>query len=192
MIGVTNEFLRQLQPEMQIIHKTARDLFLKRFAELESIITNPVDYARVALTIGNEAAVENLSQKLSWLSGTSVLSVTVAFSAAYGQMLGSEEFAKLQRACSEILWLDEKCQLLLKFLESRMHVIAPNTMALLGASLCAKIISAAGGIVELSRTPASNIQVLGSQKKALHGFSTANLGLHRGHIGEAPMVTNAP
>ena len=61
LIGATNEFLRQLQPEIQTIHKTARDLFLKRFAELESIITNPVDYARVVLTIGNEPAVETLS-----------------------------------------------------------------------------------------------------------------------------------
>ena len=73
-----------------------------------------------------------------------------------------------------------------------MHVIAPNTMALLGASLCAKMISAAGGITELARTPASNIQVLGNQRKALHGFSTSSLGLHRGHLGEAPMVIKAP
>lgn len=55
-----------------------------------------------------------------------------------------------------------------------MHIIAPNTMALVGATTCAKLISAAGGLIELSRTPAGNIQVLGSQKKALHGFSTAN------------------
>ena len=142
---------------MQSVHKTARDFFLKHFAELESIITNPVDYARVVLTIGNDSAVENLSQKLKWLSATSVLSVTVAFSAADGQQLSADEFSKLRRACEEILWLDEQCQLLLEFLESRMHVIAPNTMALLGASLCAKMISAAGGITELSRTPASNI-----------------------------------
>ena len=139
------------------MHKTARDLFLKRFAELESIITNPVDYARVVLTIGNDAAVENLSQKLSWLSATSVLSVTVAFSAAEGELLAESEYGELRRACEEILWLDSQCQLLLSFLEQRMHVIAPNTMALLGASLCAKMISAAGGIIELSRTPACNI-----------------------------------
>ena len=73
-----------------------------------------------------------------------------------------------------------------------MNVVAPNTMALLGATLTAKMISAAGGIVELSRTPASNILVLGSQRKALHGFSTQSLGLHRGHLGESSMVTNAP
>ena len=61
MIGGTNEFLRQLHPEMQTVHKTARDLFLRRFAELESIIINPVDYARVVQTIGNERVIENLS-----------------------------------------------------------------------------------------------------------------------------------
>jgi len=87
MIGATNEFLRQLHPEMQTVHKTARDLFLKRFGELESIITNPVDYARVVLTIGNDETIENLSQKLNWLTATSVLSVMVAFSAAEGVRL---------------------------------------------------------------------------------------------------------
>ena len=70
---------------MQIVHKTARDLFQMRFAELESIIINPVDYARVVLTIGNGNTVENMSGKLSWLSATSVLSVTVAFSTASNQ-----------------------------------------------------------------------------------------------------------
>ena len=82
---------------------------MKRFAELESIITNPVDYARVVLTIGNEFAVENLSQKLNWLTATSVLSVTVAFSAAEGQTLHENEFAQLTRASEEILWLDDQC-----------------------------------------------------------------------------------
>ena len=94
---------------MQNVHKTARDIFLKRFAELESIITNPVDYARVVLTIGNDQAIENLSQKLNWLSATSVLSVTVAFSAAESQLLSKDEFTKLVRACEEVLWLDEQC-----------------------------------------------------------------------------------
>lgn len=95
------------------MHKTARDLFMRRFAELESIIINPVDYARVVLTIGNGNVVENLSQKLNWLSATSVLSVTVAFSTATNETLSADDYAKLKRACSEILWLDEQCQLLL-------------------------------------------------------------------------------
>ena len=72
-----------------------------------------MDYARVVLTIGNDKSIENLSQKLNWLSATSVLSVTVAFSAAEGHTLAPDQFLKLRRACEDVLWLDDQCQLLL-------------------------------------------------------------------------------
>lgn len=39
------------------VHKTARDGFMARFPELESIILNPVDYCRAVLAIGNEEEV---------------------------------------------------------------------------------------------------------------------------------------
>jgi len=175
-----------------LVHKTARDAFLKRFAELESIIMNPVDYAKAVLAIGNSEHIEALDQRLSWLPNTAVMSVTVALSASSNASLNKHEYEVVERACHEIIFLED-CRLkLLDFLERMMHIIAPNTAAIVGASVCAKLISSAGGIVELSRTPACNIQVLGSQKKALHGFSTASASLHRGHIGEVEMVTKAP
>ena len=52
--------------------------------------------------------------------------------------------------------------------------------------------SAAGGISELSKIPASNIQVIGSEKKALNGMSAAQAGIHRGFLNELEMVKNAP
>ena len=106
LIGATTEFQRMLHPELQSLHKTARDLFLPRFPELESIILNPVDYAKVVLAIGNEPKVEALGAKLGFLSSTAVLSVTVAFSAARGELLAAPSQAKLTRVCEEILWLD--------------------------------------------------------------------------------------
>lgn len=71
---------------------------------------------------------------------------------------------------------------MLNYLENRMMLIAPNVSAIVGTRVAAKLIAAAGGIKELSVIPAGNIQVLGSQKKALHGMSTASANLHRGHI----------
>ena len=38
-----------------------------------------------------------------------------------------------------------------------MILLAPNTTNLIGATVCAKIIAAAGGLYELSVTPACNI-----------------------------------
>ena len=92
------------------MHKTARDLFQERFPELESIVLDPVHYARVVQAIGNSDRVDNsqLSTKLAgWLSNTAVMSVTVAFSASPGSTLSRKDFLEVERACDEIIFLDE-------------------------------------------------------------------------------------
>lgn len=75
--------------------------------------------------------------------------------------------------CDELIWLEETRQKLLAFLTEQMKVVAPNTCALVGPTVCAKLIAAAGGLTELSLTPACNIQVLGSERKVMNGLSTA-------------------
>ena len=77
---------------------------------------------------------------------------------------------------------------MLLFLESTMTVIAPNVCEIIGAKCTSKLISAAGGIVELSKIPASNILVIGAEKKVLNGLSAANAGIHRGFLSELDMV----
>jgi U4/U6 small nuclear ribonucleoprotein PRP31 len=54
-----------------------------------------------------------------------------------------------------------------------MSGLAPNLSALLGAALAAKLITAAGGLLNLARMPAQNIMLVGSQKKALLGMSSS-------------------
>ena len=89
------------------MHKIARDLNFERFPELESIIMNPRDYAKVVLVIGNEQGEANFSGKLSWLSNTEVLSVTMAFAAANTTQLSQDKYMSLQAACKEIIWIEE-------------------------------------------------------------------------------------
>eukprot|EP00351_Strombidinopsis_sp_SopsisLIS2011_P002527 CAMPEP_0116880284 /NCGR_PEP_ID=MMETSP0463-20121206/12193_1 /TAXON_ID=181622 /ORGANISM="Strombidinopsis sp, Strain SopsisLIS2011" /LENGTH=70 /DNA_ID=CAMNT_0004530669 /DNA_START=425 /DNA_END=637 /DNA_ORIENTATION=+ len=67
------------------VHKLLRDLYHLRFAELESIITNSVDYAKAVKIIGNNVDVSNFSNQLTGLvSNTTAMSLTVAFSATQG------------------------------------------------------------------------------------------------------------
>ena len=77
---------------------------------------------------------------------------------------------------------------MLLYLESTMTIIAPNICEIIGAKCASKLISAAGGIVELSKIPASNILVLGSEKKVLNGLSAAQAGIHRGFLNDLDMV----
>jgi U4/U6 small nuclear ribonucleoprotein PRP31 len=73
-----------------------------------------------------------------------------------------------------------------------MHIIAPNVTEIIGPKVTSKLVSAAGGIEELSRIPACNVLVIGSERKALNGLSAAQAGIHRGYLYDLEMVKNAP
>jgi U4/U6 small nuclear ribonucleoprotein PRP31 len=53
--------------------------------------------------------------------------------------------------------LDKNKIEILMFLETKMHMVAPNICEIIGPKVASKLISAAGGIDELSKIPASNI-----------------------------------
>lgn len=72
-------------------------------------------------------------------------------------MLTNSAWEAVDLLCDEIIVLEDAKTKLLDFLKSMMHVVAPNTAALVGASVCAKLIASAGSLLDLSRTPACNI-----------------------------------
>lgn len=52
-----------------------------------------------------------------------------------------------------------------------MQLVAPNLCELVGSLIASKLISAAGGLKELSSMPACNIQVMGGQRTAQIGLN---------------------
>ena len=46
-----------------------------------------------------------------------------------------------------------------RFVESRMHQIAPNLSAAIGSEVAARLMGVAGGLLNLSKMPACNVQV---------------------------------
>jgi len=80
---------------------------------------------------------------------------------------------------------------IINYIENKMMTIAPNLSTIVGKSIASKLITSAGGIVELSKMPACNVLVLGSQRKNLEGFSTAGK-LHKGYLAETDIVKNTP
>jgi len=68
LILQTNDFLKHIDNDVLIVHKSLRDAFAKRFSELESIILNPVDYARCVKEIGNLSDITKVVERFNWLS----------------------------------------------------------------------------------------------------------------------------
>ena len=88
------------------VHKYARDLYARRFAELESIVLNPVDYARAVKIIGNIGDLTKVTDSLSFLPNNTIMSASVAFSASTGKPLSNKDQDEVIKGCDEILFLD--------------------------------------------------------------------------------------
>ena len=164
--------MKHIDNDILIVHKQLRDAYEHRFSELESIIINPIDYAKSVIEIGNVEDITTVIENLNWLPNQTLMSLSVALSASVGRLLSEKELKEVIKLANEVISLNSQKAKMVHYLESRMSFLAPNVSAIVGTRVAAKLIAAAGGIVELSKIPSCNIQVLGSQKKALNGLST--------------------
>ena len=133
-------------------------MYATKFSELESIILNPIDYAKAVRVIGNTSGdISKVIENLAWLQNSTLMSVTVSFSASTGRQLTEKELHEVMKLCEEVIGLDNDKQKMLNYLENRMLMIAPNVSAIVGTRVAAKLIASAGGIKELSVIPSCNI-----------------------------------
>jgi len=173
LITRCNSLVREIDEEMLNIHRFVRDIYSKKFPELESIVVSPLDYLQVVQRIGNTTDLTTIDFS-DILPNTAVMAITITASMTAGNVLPGPDLDKLMVACDEAFQLNDCKRDVLLYLESRMSGLAPNLSALLGAALAAKLITAAGGLLNLARMPAQNIMLVGSQKKALLGMATSS------------------
>ena len=174
------------------VFKILREQYARRFPELESFELNSLQYARVVLSLGGgdfgsldvSAALQNCS-----LPAAIVMIVAVTASTTKGRVLTPEESEEVTKTAEMIVRMSTVKAQILKFIESRMDRLAPNVTALVGVSVASQLIGAAGGIVQLSRIPAGNIQVVGAGgRKHLAGLSSTSASLHSGFIAGSPLM----
>lgn len=195
-IVACNEMVIDADTEVMSIAKSIKDDYAKRFPELESLIPNPLDYARVVLKLGNETDLTQVDLT-GILPSASIMVVTVTASTTAGTALPEAALQKVQDSCEQVLKLSSHKQKMLAFVESRMASVAPNLSAIVGTQVAAKLIGAAGGLDKLAALPSTVLQVLGSKKRAgaaLGGMSS-NSGLevkHAGFVQRCDLIQNTP
>lgn len=193
LIVKSNEIAAKIDNEIATIHKFVRDIYATKLHELEQLVHNPLDYARVVKIIGNETdmtAVE--SELLGIIPQTTILTISVTATTTIGKPLPPEELARAFEGCDAIVALEEGKRSVYEYLESRMFFLAPNLSTLIGTAISARLMAIAGGLAELSKIPACNLQVLGAKKKSLDGFSRSAAEAHMGLLSFTELVLSAP
>jgi nucleolar protein 56 len=81
-----------------------------------------------------------------------------------GRDISPSDLEHMQSLTLHTLKLTESRKGLQGYLTSKMGVVAPNLAALIGETIGARLISKAGSLVNLSKYPASTVQILGAEK----------------------------
>ncbi|OPX61629.1 MULTISPECIES: NOP5/NOP56 family protein [unclassified Methanoregula] len=98
----------------------------------------------------------------------------------------------LGKVAGEIAQLAETRTALAKEVSARANGVMPNTSALIGGLVAARLMAHAGGLQPLSRLPASAIQVLGARTALFAHIRTRTPSPKHGIIFQHRRVHNAP
>lgn len=206
LLTQSNSLSTLIDSEIVLVHKFIRDHYSIRFPELETLITNPLEYAKVVAILGNgpldseniktlqHSADNPLKASLrSVLDGPSLMIVTVEATTTKGREMSLDELMRVQRACEMVLSLDRAKKTLTEYVQSRMNLFAPNLTAMIGSLTAAQLLNAAGGLTGLSKTPACNIAAWGSKKGAGAAGLATNIGIRQqGFLYHSPVIQGIP
>jgi len=186
-----NNMTVEIGDEITRIHQFVKDHYEKKFPELHTIVFNPLDYARVVQRLKNEMDLTKVDLS-DILPSATIMVLTVTATTTQGEELSEENLALVLEAVSIAFAMDASKAKIVKYVESRMTRIAPSLSALLGTSVAAKLMSAAGGLQQLSKLPAGSISSLGKNRKSIPGLASSSSSKHVGFINEVDIIVNAP
>ncbi len=112
-----------------------------------------------------------------WLGGLlddQVLARNVldASRASMGTDISPVDHLNIRNFASRVIHLFEYRKSLQAYLSEKMGVVAPNLASLIGDTVGARLISHAGSLTNLSKYPASTVQILGAEKALFRALKT--------------------
>ena len=178
-----------------------KELYSPYFPDLPTIVTNSFEYVKTIKVIeenklllknDTKSGIKQLKQELSFLPNNVLMTLTFMLSSSNvinsSQDNSSEE--QIKKNYEKILEIFNQKNILLNFISNHMKYLAPNLTLLLGPEISAKLVTEAGGLGPLARTPSGNILNMGRHELNLEGFSTMNK-FNNGYLTELKEYKNA-
>ncbi len=168
-----------------------REWYGLHFPELDNIIDSISGYSQIVLA----GKRENLTEKVFEDAGfpeSKIEMLSVVSKKSRGGDISPENLVIVQTLAKQILELNDLRKKLEEHVETQMNAVAPNTTAILGPTVGARILARAGSMKRLATMPASTIQVLGAEKALFRSLKTGSQPPKHGLLFQHAMVHTAP
>ena len=187
--------LDHLDKAVNMFAMRVREWYSWHFPELIRIVSENQAYARLALFIGDKKRLSDddlhdLAAQVDDDAGIAQAIINAA-KVSMGQDISDHDMENVTTFASRVVSLAKYRKSLHSYLVSKMGIVAPNLAALIGEVVGARLISHAGSLTNLSKYPASTVQILGAEKALFRALktkgNTPKYGLiyHSSFIGRA-------
>lgn len=190
MIIQAISLLDDLDKELNTYAMRVREWYGWHFPEVAKIINDNVAYSKVVLQMGmrTNSKETDLSEILpEEIEGA----VKAAAEISMGTEITEEDLDSIKSLAEQVVSFSEYRQQLATYLSNRMQAIAPNLTALVGELVGARLIAHAGSLMNLAKSPASTIQILGAEKALFRALKTKHDTPKYGLIFHASLVGQA-
>lgn len=190
MIVQAIALLDDLDKELNTYAMRVKEWYGWHFPEMARIINDNLAIARIILKMGmrTNAATTDLSDILP---EEIEAAVKAAAEVSMGTEITTEDLDNIQLLAEQVVGFTEYRQQLSSYLSARMQAIAPNLTELVGELVGARLIAHAGSLMNLAKSPASTIQILGAEKALFRALKTKHDTPKYGLIYHASLVGQA-
>ncbi|KAI9690204.1 MAG: Nucleolar protein 58 [Bathelium mastoideum] len=190
MIIQAISLLDDLDKELNTYAMRVKEWYGWHFPEMAKIINDNLAYAKVILKMGlrSNASGTDLAEILpDEIEGA----VKAAAEISMGTEISPEDLEVIHHLAEQVVQFTAYRAELSSYLSSRMQAIAPNLTALVGDLVGARLISHAGSLMNLAKSPASTIQILGAEKALFRALKTKHFTPKYGLIYHASLIGQA-
>ena len=168
--------LDQLDKDVNLFAMRIREWYGYHFPELIRLVPDNYQYTRVAQFIGDkETLTEEKLPELTTLVGddsTLAQNILDAARGSMGSSISDIDMLNISAFATRVISIADYRKSLISYLSEKMNLVAPSLTVLLGERIGARLISHAGSLTNLSKYPASTVQILGAEKALFRALKT--------------------
>ncbi|KAL8665884.1 MAG: hypothetical protein Q9168_007599 [Polycauliona sp. 1 TL-2023] len=182
--------LDDLDKELNIYAMRVKEWYGWHFPEMARIVNDNLAYAKIIMAMGMRTNAVN-ADLAEILPEEIETAVKAAAEVSMGTEITSEDLDNIRGLAEQVVsFTDERAQLS-NYLAARMQAVAPNLTALVGELVGARLIAHAGSLMNLAKSPASTIQILGAEKALFRALKTKHDTPKYGLIYHASLIGQA-
>ena len=173
--------LDQLDKDVNTFAMRVREWYGWHFPELYKIVPDNYQYARCVGLIQDKNNLRDKEKEDDYVSSltdmldadsTRAKNVVDAARASMGTDIAPIDLLNVINFAERVINLFAYRKSLQIYLNEKMSLVAPNLGALIGDTVAARLISHAGSLTNLSKYPASTVQILGAEKALFRALKT--------------------